>query len=74
MAAEINSYPPGTVSNVYITSDGGANLDLIYEMVGYLDEHVKLVNQNVVIKMALESKKHSQKIKSNKFNRNYKHF
>merc|ERR1711968_407280 len=32
MAAEINGYPPGTVSHLYLTSDGGMNLPTIYTM------------------------------------------
>lgn len=33
MANEINGYPEGTISNIYLTSDGGANLDTLYNLV-----------------------------------------
>jgi len=57
MAAEINNYPKGTVSHIYLTSDGGANLGLLYDMVQQLDEHVQIVNHNVIVEMALQSKR-----------------
>jgi hypothetical protein len=54
MAGEINGYPGGTVTNLYITSDGGANLKLIYDMVQQLDEHVEIVNHKQLAEMALQ--------------------
>jgi hypothetical protein len=54
MAAEINGYPPGTVTYIYLTSDGGADLDALYDLVPYLNEHVKIVSHEVLIHMALE--------------------
>ena len=43
MAAEINSYSAGSVSHLYLTSDGGMNLPTLYKMVGLLGGHVKVV-------------------------------
>jgi len=54
MAAEINGYPKGTVSNIYLTSDGGANLDTLYKLVPQLDEHVQIVNHNTIVDFALQ--------------------
>jgi len=56
MAAEINAYPPGTATQIYVTSDGGANLDTIYSLVPLLAEHVRVVNHEAVVAMALASK------------------
>lgn len=52
LADKINKYKPGTVEAIYITSDGGANLDLVYNMTSYLDEHVQIVSHEVLVKMA----------------------
>jgi hypothetical protein len=57
MAAEINAYPPGTATQIYITSDGGANLDTIYSLIPLLDEHVQLVDDKGIVAMALASHK-----------------
>jgi hypothetical protein len=32
MATELNGYPQGTVCYIYLTSDGGANLDSLYNL------------------------------------------
>lgn len=56
MAAEINHYPAGTVTCIYLTSDGGADLDTVYDLVRLLDEHVELINHNQAIKFALASR------------------
>jgi len=55
MAAEINGYPKGTVSYIYMTSDGGAKLDDFYDLVQELDEHVQIVNHNAIANMALQA-------------------
>ena len=54
MAAEISGYPKGTVSNIYVTSDGGANLDLVYDMMAGVQEHVRFVNAETITRLALE--------------------
>eukprot|EP00656_Telonema_subtile_P053118 TRINITY_DN758_c0_g1_i1.p1 TRINITY_DN758_c0_g1~~TRINITY_DN758_c0_g1_i1.p1 ORF type:complete len:565 (-),score=99.33 TRINITY_DN758_c0_g1_i1:122-1816(-) len=52
MARQINAYPPGTVTNIYLTSDGGADLSTLYDLVPLLDGHVQVVNHNVLVEMA----------------------
>jgi len=52
MAAEINGYPLGSVSHLYLTSDGGMNLPTLYTMVAMLGEHVKVVNHEELTEMA----------------------
>jgi hypothetical protein len=47
MAKELSGYPRGTVSAIYLTSDGGANLNSFYELVGELGEHVEVGFGNV---------------------------
>lgn len=54
LAREINSQPRGTVTSLYVTSDGGANLELIYSMVEKLDAHIDLVSQETAVAMALQ--------------------
>jgi len=53
MAAEINNFTKGSASAIYMTSDGGLDFDLMYEMVQYLDEHVEIVSHNTLVDMAL---------------------
>ena len=52
MAAEINGYARGSVSHLYLTSDGGMNLETLFNMVGMLEEHVKIVNHEELTEMA----------------------
>ncbi len=55
MATELNDLlPVGTVTWIYITSDGGAGLDMLYDLVDVLDEHVKVVNHETLIDLALQ--------------------
>jgi hypothetical protein len=44
----------GQVLQVYITSDGGANLGLVYDMQALLPEHVQLVNHKELAELALQ--------------------
>lgn len=55
MSSHINSFVAGTVSAFYTTSDGGMNMQLIYDTVKLLGEHVEIVNQEVIVDMALAS-------------------
>ena len=55
MAEEINNYKKGSVGHLYITSDGGANLDLLYDMVAKLAPHVEIVNHRALTSLALEA-------------------
>ena len=46
-------YAPGTVSYIYMTSDGGGKLDDPYQLVALLGEHVEVVNHETVVDFAL---------------------
>ena len=52
MASQINSYPKGTATHIYLTSDGGGNLQ--YDLAAAFDDHVEVVSHNVLADMALE--------------------
>ena len=54
MAYEVNHLPLGSVTWIYITSDGGGHLDNLYELVAQLDEHVSVVDQETLIDMAIQ--------------------
>mmetsp|Transcript_32747 Transcript_32747/g.86578 ORF Transcript_32747/g.86578 Transcript_32747/m.86578 type:complete len:420 (-) Transcript_32747:216-1475(-) len=54
LADEISGYEKGTVTHIYMTSDGGCSYDDVVEMVSLLDEHVELVDQQTLINMALK--------------------
>ena len=54
MAAEINGYAPGTVTYIYLTSDGGGSIDNVYDLVPKLDEHVMVVNQDALANLAIQ--------------------
>jgi len=54
MAAEINNYPKGTASYIYLTSDGGCSIDCFYDLVPKLAEHVEVVSHEVLIDMAMQ--------------------
>ena len=45
----------GTVSHLYLTSDGGMNLNTLYNMTKLLGDHVELVNHNTLADMALSA-------------------
>ena len=47
MAADLNSRPLGTVTAIYLTSDGGADLDDIIHLVDLLQEHVEVVGEEI---------------------------
>jgi hypothetical protein len=53
MAFEINTlYPHGTIAYIYITSDGGAGLEMIYDLVKILESHVQVVDHETLINLA----------------------
>ena len=54
LADEINNYPPGTVTHIYTTSDGGFHLNQLNELNTYLEEHVSVVNPNELVKRVYE--------------------
>jgi len=54
MAEELGGYPPGTVTWVYMTSDGGLNLDNSFNaLAGRLPSHVRLVSTDTAARLAL---------------------
>lgn len=54
MADELAGYPKGTVSWVYMTSDGGLTLDnSFFAMAKLLPEHVQLVSADTASKLAM---------------------
>ena len=52
MAKEINDYPNNTISYIYLTSDGGGNLQMFNDLVKKLDNNVYPVNHNLLTKFA----------------------
>ena len=58
MADELSGYPAGTVSWVYMTSDGGLTLDNSFmAMSKLLPAHVQLVSADTAVKLALAASK-----------------
>ena len=55
MAAEITNYPHGTVTHLYLTSDGGLNLAMLYRMIEMLGDHVRVVNHEERTEMTRQS-------------------
>jgi len=56
MAKELGGYPRGTVTGIYMTSDGGLDLDnSIMELIKLLPEHVRLVSSDTAVRLALEA-------------------
>ena len=58
-AKEINAYPPGTATAIYMTTDGGVMpakdrpLHNLYDLVAQLAEHVEVVDQETLADFAL---------------------
>lgn len=44
----------GGVTHLYVTADGGANVDLVYRMVRQLKPHVQVVDPDTLVEMALQ--------------------
>ncbi|HMV69623.1 MAG TPA: hypothetical protein PKA64_22465 [Myxococcota bacterium] len=56
MAAELGAYPPGTVTWVYMTSDGGLDLENSFlALTRLLPAHVELVTADAASALALEA-------------------
>ena len=56
MAEELGGYPRGTVTWVYMTSDGGLNLENSFmALVRLLPDHVRLVSADTASRLALAS-------------------
>jgi hypothetical protein len=54
LADELGGYPRGSVGHIYLTSDGGASLDSLYQLVALLDDHVEIVDHETLADMALQ--------------------
>ena len=54
MAAELGDDPPGTVTAIYVTSDGGGNLGMLYDFVAALPPHVRVVDANALAGLAMQ--------------------
>jgi hypothetical protein len=63
LAKEVNGHPRGTVTTIYMTSDGGSTnksstkLDEAYELVDLLAEHVEVVSGEAATQFAMEVRK-----------------
>ena len=53
MASEISGFERGSVAAIYLTSDGGADLNDVYDMVALLDPHVEVLGPERLADMAL---------------------
>ena len=53
-AREINAYPKGSVSYIYLTSDGGFVIKDLFNLVGQLDDHVVVVDSKQLASLALQ--------------------
>jgi len=53
MAAEVNSHPRGTLSSIYVTSDGGARLEDLFNLIKELGEHVEVVDHETLVDLVL---------------------
>ena len=54
MAEWLNKQERGSITAIYVTSDGGGNLDMVYDMVAALDAHVQVVGTESLIDIALQ--------------------
>jgi hypothetical protein len=56
LAEELGGYPRGTVTWMYMTSDGGLTLENSFmELSGILPPHVRLVSADTAARLALSS-------------------
>jgi hypothetical protein len=56
MAEELGGYPPGTVTWIYMTSDGGLSLENSFmKLVKLVPAHVQLVSADTAAKLALSA-------------------
>lgn len=54
MAEELNTKPLGSVSHIYLTSDGGLSIEDVIEMVEFLAPHVQVVHHHDLAEAALQ--------------------
>lgn len=56
-ATVLNNLPKGSLTWIYVTSDGGANLQMLYDLIPYLDEHVIVTDPESLISLAFQAEK-----------------
>jgi len=54
MARRINEAEKGTILHIYLTSDGGASIDSLYSLADRLEDHVKIVSGDALVKLAVQ--------------------
>jgi hypothetical protein len=54
-AKVLNSLPKGSLTWIYVTSDGGANLQMLYDMIPLLDDHVQVTDPETLIHLAFQA-------------------
>jgi hypothetical protein len=54
MADYLSALPRGSAVAIYLTSDGGANLDTVYSLIPLLAPHVSVVSHEALIDLALQ--------------------
>ena len=52
-AKEINECPPGSVTTIYTTTDGGSRMQILYDLVALLEDHVEVVDHEAIADFAL---------------------
>jgi hypothetical protein len=52
-AQQINSFPRGSISYLYLTSDNGFTINNVFDLVGQLDDHVVVVDSRQLAGLAL---------------------
>ena len=50
-------YPPGTVTAIYMTTDGGSGLQDPYDLVALLEDHVEVVDHEAIADFALRHRR-----------------
>ena len=53
------NHAEGSVTQIYMTTDGGAHLDTLYSLYEQLPDHVQIVNHNELVRMAMASLRNS---------------
>jgi hypothetical protein len=54
-AKVLNNLPKGSLTWIYVTSDGGANLQMLYDLIPFLDEHVHITDPETLVHLAFQA-------------------
>lgn len=65
MADRLNNEKRGTITHIYVTSDGGASIDNLWELESLLEAHVETVSADALVKLALEREEIKQETERN---------